>query len=177
MKNLMLFLFLALPLSSFAAVYEVGDRPADMCWEEVQIKRKICLKHISKVNDATVLIYNAGWCGPCNTEFRSLVPLSDEFVKRGEKVQYVSLSAEGWKHGSAPDDKFLGEWGAKHGMFASKAWWFVAASPRDSGRQFFASPSIPNVVILNKDGEITYKGIAPAPRTVLAKVREALSKP
>lgn len=170
MKAILLGLLLAWPAFG---VYNVGDTPKDECWDNLELAYPLCLSNATKHAYAQVLIYNAGWCGPCNAEFKELVPLTEKkFV--GKEVAFISLSAEGWTGGSKPDAAFLKEWSAKHGIDKTNSYWHTAASPRDAGRKYFNSPSIPNVVVLDKNGKVAWKAIGPSAREVAAQVEKVL---
>jgi len=158
MKALILALLLTAPL--FGA-YRVGDIPADECWDNTDPRGgKYCLHDGLKNSFATVLLYNAGWCLPCNTEFAQIARATEKFEKKN--IIFISLSAEGWKHGSKPDMTFLKEWEKKYRLDPSaKAYWTVAASPKDVGRAYGHS-SIPNAIVLDKNGKITWKAEGPS---------------
>ncbi len=98
-----------------------------------------------------VYIYNAGWCGPCNDEMRELSMLFDEFSI--QPVVFVSMSGEGFGHGTKPDVKFMGEWQQKH-----KIPFIVASKYRDFGKAFNSPGTIPFAVILKKDGTVAKSG-------------------
>lgn len=154
----------------FAAIYNVGDKPPNVCWQD-DADARVCSDDFARVR---VFLFNTGWCPPCNTEFSHLVNSLAEF--EGKAVTFISLSAEGWSRGSSPTKAFLEQWKTRHSLAACKAHLIVAASPRNAGHDYFVSPSIPNVVILNVNGEVAYKAIAPSLSTVAAEVRKLLPK-
>jgi hypothetical protein len=160
-------------LTSFSAfgILGVGDKAPNYCWKDVD-DNKLCLEDMCHVR---VLLYNTGWCGPCNNEFKSLAAATAEFS--GKPVTFISLSAAGWTSGSTPDRKFLQEWQTKHKLNLALANILVAGSPHDAGKDFFSSPSIPNVVIVDPAGEVAWKAIGPDFRDVLAEVRKILPVP
>jgi thiol-disulfide isomerase/thioredoxin len=157
-----------------SALYEVGDTPAGKCWNDLQ-GSSICLNDPSIEFQVRVLLFNAGWCGPCNSEFQSIVQDTDEFA--GRPVTFISLSAAGWSRSASPDKTFLNDWSTTHKLDKATASFIVAASPRDAGRDYFASPSIPNVVIIDALGKVAYKGINPGMHAVAARVRKLLPTP
>jgi len=134
--------------------------------------RRSVWRDAPKAGFASVLLFNAGWCGPCNAEFKELVPAMEKFA--GKHVVFISLSSDGYGSGSGADEKFLKSWDAKFGMGKAKASWVVAASPHNAGQDYFKSPSIPNVVILGADGKVFWKAISPGVRAISAKVESVL---
>ncbi len=171
MKYAVLSVVFALVSQSAFALFAVGEKPTNYCWQDAD-DNKVCLDDLCQVR---VLMYNTGWCGPCNAEFNEVVSTTNEF--NGKPVTFISLSAEGWSAGTKPDKKFLQEWRAKHKLDRGLANILVAASPRDAGRDFFASPSIPNVVIIDAGGEVAYKAIGPGMKEVREQVRKLLPVP
>jgi len=167
-KWALILLFLGVPA---LGIYDVGDAPGNTCWTDLNAK-KVCLADAPKAGFASVLLFNAGWCGPCNAEFKELVPAMEKFA--GKPVVFISLSSDGYGGGGGADQKFLQSWDAKFGMGKAKASWVVAASPRNAGNDYFKSPSIPNVVILDASGKVYWKAIAPGVRAIAAKVESVL---
>lgn len=159
---------------SASGIYKVGDKPKDVCWTALEQPSGIeaCLHQSSDNGYVNVLLFNTGWCGPCNQEFKELVPETNAFASK--KVNFTSLSAEGWGPTSRPDMKFLEEWSVKHGIGASKAYWITAASFRNAGRDYFDSPRIPNVVIIDRSGRVFWKAISPGAKEIVRKVEAAL---
>jgi len=153
MKKLLLSLLLSAPAFG---IYSVGDKPANTCWKDMN-DATVCLD--DNAGKVRVLLFNAGWCGPCNSEFAELTRRTRKYA--GKNVVFISLSAEGWTGGSSPNQQFLREWATKHGLDKAAATFIVAASPRNAGRDYFSSPSIPNVAVIDSSGAITYKAIAP----------------
>jgi peroxiredoxin len=171
MKYVVLSVVFALVSHPALALFAVGEVPTNYCWQDVD-DNKVCLEDFCHVR---VLMYNAGWCGPCNEKFSEVVASTNEF--NGKPVTFISLSAAGWSSASKPDKKFLQEWRAKHKLDRGLANIVVAASHRDAGRDFFPSPSIPNVVIIDTSGEVAYKAEGPSMKTVLEQVRRLLPVP
>ena len=167
-RNLCLVFVSLLSVPAFA-VYEVGDAVENLCWKDAE-EKTLCLEDEALKPTVKVLLYNAGWCPPCNDELSEIAPRVTEFA--GKPVTFLSLSASGWQHGSEPTMQFLKEWAAKH-----KITFPVLASPKDAGKKFIAPPIyIPNVAIVGKDGKLTYKAINPGVDVILDEVRSALSK-
>lgn len=171
MKRSIAVLALLLVSAPVFAIYEVGDTPKNYCWKDVN-NADVCLEDGSRSSLVRVLLYNTGWCGPCNSEFRELPSATEEFA--GKAVEFISLSAAGWTTGSAPDQKFLEEWRAKHKLDQAKATFIVAASPRNAGKDFFTDVYIPNVAIIGVDGKVAYKAINPGADKIADEVRKAL---
>ncbi len=148
------------------AVYNVGDTVENICWKDHQNK-DVCLKDLKGVK---VLLYNAGWCGPCNQEFQELSPQVKKYD--GKAVNFISLSCSGWSHGSSPTQDFLKEWKQEHNLSFT-----VAASPRDCGK-LFIPPTIyiPNVAIIDADGKLALAEIDPGVSGVFSKVDQLLSQ-
>jgi thiol-disulfide isomerase/thioredoxin len=167
------FLGIILTVSSYAGLSRVGDPVPNMCWEDSAAK-KHCLSDFK--GKTAVLLYNAGWCGPCNSEFKGLPSAVAKYAGGigGHEVVFLSLSCEGWSSGSAPSGKFLEEWKAKHGLGSAKADFLVLASPRDCGREFFTSGSIPNVAIIAETGHLNYKGIGPSLKKLVDEIDQAM---
>lgn len=148
-------------------VYEIGEVVENLCWQDVE-ENQICLNDSS--NQVRVLLYNAGWCGPCNTEMAEISPKSKQY--EGKPVKFISLSASGWKSSEPPSTPFLKEWKSKH-----KIPFAVAASPKDAGKKFLAPPIyIPNVVIIDPSGKLAYKEINPGVDAILEEVDRLLGR-
>jgi len=161
-------LFLAIPLL-FAvqamAVYEVGDYVDNMCWKNASGENR-CLDNYE--GHVRVLLYNAGWCGPCNSEFDELKGKLAQYD--GKRVTFLSLSSAGWTNGTQPTPQFLNEWRDKFGLKIP-----VLASPKDAGKSFIKPPLyIPNVAILDIDGRLAYKAVNPGVPVILQKVNGLL---
>jgi len=156
---------------SALAIYEIGDAPGNACWTDLTGK-KVCLADAPKAGFVSVLLFNAGWCAPCNAEFKELVPAMEKFA--GKNVVFISLSSDGFGGGGGADEAFLKSWSKKFGIGSAKASWVVAASPHNAGRDYFRSPSIPNAVILGADGKVFWKAVSPGVRAISAKVEAAL---
>ncbi len=156
------------------AVYEVGDSPRNTCWTNVSGGTD-CLNDPSIQYNARVLLFNSGWCGPCNTEFQEIVSKTNEFA--GLPVTFISLSAAGWTRADLPNQNFLKQWQTKHRLTDAKASFIVAASPRDAGKDYFASVFIPNVVVLDSNGVIVYKAVNPGVDAIAREVRKVTPRP
>jgi len=149
------------------AVIEIGDEVPEMCWTASDDSQH-CLSH--NPNNVRVLLYNTGWCPPCNAEFKELSPAVKEFD--GKAVTFISLSSQGWKKGSTPDKQFLNEWKDKHAIPFT-----VAASPKDAGKAFFEPPYyIPSVVIIDQKGKLVFKEVSSPVEHTLKQVRDLLEK-
>ncbi len=149
------------------AVIEVGQPVPNQCWT-TDSGSSVCLDQVP--NAVHVLLFNAGWCGPCNQEFDEFSPRVGEFD--GKPVVFLSLSASGWTNPSTPDATFLGAWRTKHHIPASV---FVSASPKDAGKAFFTPPLyIPNVVIVDQQGNLAYKAVEPGVDEMFAQIHKLI---
>lgn len=171
MANRIAVRFIALAVFSLStvglAVIEKGQVVSNRCWKTVE-EKQVCLEDFK--GSVKVLIHNAGWCGPCNMEMDELAKRVVEFD--GKPVTFLSLSAYGWTSGSLPTTQFLTEWRDRHHIPFT-----VAASPKDAGKDFFAPPLyIPNVVIVDRKGNLFYKEFAPEVDELFAQVNAALSQ-
>ncbi len=174
MKRTALFVFLAAFNVPGLAVYQVGETPKNYCWKDIN-DQSVCLDDPSIQSQIRVLMYNAGWCGPCNTEFQDLVNETRQF--KNKMVAFLSLSASGWTSSAAPDKKFLKEWSTKHKLDQAEAQVLVLGSSRDAGRDFFEDVRIPNVAILDGNGTIIYKAVNPGLKAIAAQVKKVLPIP
>lgn len=146
-------------------LYNIGDKTKNYCWLATPTS-KVCLDDFK--GTIVVLLYNAGWCGPCRAEFTELVPLAEKFA--GKKVTFISLSMEAWRGGSDANDQFLHDWKIRFGINRSKAKWVVAASPRDPGRDFLDEGMIPSVVVLNTEGKVSFKAVSPGSAKIISEI-------
>jgi len=166
MKNKFLTLALCfLSLPAFA-LYQIGDKVSDISWTDVNNDTIHLSDHGNQIR---VLLFNAGWCGPCNSEMDELVPQVSEFNQK--QVTFISLSAEGWERGDSPDQTFLRSWKKKHHIP-----FFVAASPDDFGSDFSDQSYIPLVAIIDSHGKLAYSAVSPGADAIVQEVRSLLSK-
>lgn len=173
MKRFIFVLALGVLAHSAQALTNVGEKPRNYCWKDVQDKT-VCLEDAALQNKVRVLLYNGGFCAPCNQEFRELPKATAQF--KGKNVVFISLSAAGWSNPSQPTKKFLGEWESTHGLNKMAATFITAASPFDAGRDFFADPRIPSVVVIDVTGEVSYKAIMPGVAAIAAEVNKVLPR-
>lgn len=120
----------------------------NVCYDTLENTQFCTHDNVGKVQ---VFIYNAGWCGPCNSEMHELSQDAVQF--EGQPVVFASLSGEGWSRGAKPTAKFMGEWKAKHGIP-----FVVASKYRDFGKAFNSPGSIPFAVIVDKSGAVSKSG-------------------
>ena len=73
-----------------------------LCYDTVDSTEFCTTDNIGNVQ---VFIYNAGWCGPCNSEIQELSAKHAQFT--GKKITFASLSGEGFQRGTKPDKVFL----------------------------------------------------------------------
>jgi len=147
------------------AVVQKGEIVPNKCWQTVD-EKQFCLDDAK--DTVRVLIHSAGWCGPCNAEMAELAPKVGQF--NGKPVTFISISGNGWEHGSLPTTDFLKAWQSKYAIPFP-----VVASPKDAGKAYFEPPLyIPNVVIIDKAGRLIYKDFAPGVETIFAEVNAAL---
>lgn len=149
---------------SAKALIEVGDRLPNLSW---QTSEGAVLNLDDLKGGVKVLLYNGGFCGPCNSEFSELIPKVGEFDGKG--VVFISLSVAGWSQGSKPTTTFLKEWKARHNIPFT-----VAAAPVKEPYGFFSTPYIPNVVIVRPDGTMAYKAINPGVSAIFREIRRLL---
>lgn len=153
------------------AVYKVGDAPRNTCWTALEVG-KACLDDAAKDGHISVLLFSAGWCGPCHNEFKELVPALEKFA--GKKVTFISLSAGSFDSSKDPDEAFLQKWSDKYALGKTKAYWIVAASPRNTGFEYFETPSIPSAVLIDAKGKIVWKAVAHGVHAIVKQVEAAL---
>jgi peroxiredoxin len=164
---LMAMMLLAARVFAGGGVYEVGDTVQNMCWTNDENKQ-VCLDDYK--NTVRVLVYNAGWCGPCNEEFDELSPRVREY--EGKPVTFISLSAAGYSRNAPADQSFLQSWRQRHGIPAG---FVVAASPRDYGTHF-GQNAIPNAAVVDANGKLTYKDVAPGVDGLFQEINKVLQK-
>lgn len=149
------------------AVIEVGDAVPSQCWKTVDDSTYCTDEDWGSVR---VLLYNAGWCGPCNSEFSELVPKVGKY--KDKPVVFISLSSAGWTSGSTPSKQFLTEWKDKF-----KIPFYTAASPKDAGKKFFDPPLyIPNVAIVDRAGNLAFKAVNPGVDKIFSEVDKLLKR-
>jgi len=164
MKALILTLSLLLAQSLFAVV-EVGEKAPDLCWRSIA-SQEICLNKMQ--NQVVVLVYSTGWCPGCQEEVSELSKRYSEI--KNTQLTIVSLSADGYKHGQAPDEEFLKSWKDKYQIPFE-----VAASPNDAGKDFFKPPYyIPAVVVLDKGSVVRFKKVDATVDEIFQEVRKLL---
>ncbi len=171
MKLKALSIFFALFALPVLGIYKVGDKPSNECWKN-DAGTDVCLDDVAHVK---VLLFSAGWCGPCQSEFSTIAKDTAEF--NGKPVTFFSLSAEGWNSRSASNQAFLQDWKKTYKLDKAMASFIVASSNGDFGSDYFSSPKIPSVVILDDSGAVTYKAIAPGMAAIKAQIRKLLPKP
>jgi peroxiredoxin len=142
--------------------YQVGDKVLDMCWDDDQ-GQQVCLNQYKGVK---VLLYNAGWCGPCNSEFDELSTAVQPYLT---KATFIGVSGNGWSQRSNPDQAFLKQWRSRHNIPTEVV---IAGKKNDFG-QTFGHGSIPNVAVINKDNVLTYTDVAPGVEEILRQVDAA----
>lgn len=148
------------------ALYRVGDTVSNRCWQNEQ-GQTVCLGDFS--DHVRVLLYNAGWCGPCNHEFQELVPRVAAY--KDKPVAFLSLSSSGWNYTAPADATFLKSWQQKFQIPFP-----VLASPQDPGRDFFSAPYyIPSVAILSLTGKLRFAKVNPGVDSILQEVDNALT--
>lgn len=162
----LLMLFALVSCLGASALYNVGDRYRNACWES--LSGKVCVDDAIKAKNVQVLLYSAGYCAPCHNEFKELVPKLERFA--GKKVAFISLSAGNYDSSKDPDEAFLRSWSSKYAIEKAKATWVVALSPRNPGRDFFEPAMIPSVVILDSGGRITFKATAPGVTRIISEI-------
>lgn len=146
------------------ALMNVGDTMPNLSWKTVD-ETTVSLEEMKGA--IKVLLYNGGFCGPCNTEFSQLVPRVGEFD--GKPVVFISLSVAGWSQSSSPTTQFLREWKDRWDIPFT-----VAAASRKEPYSFFSNPLLPNVVIVDGDNKLAYRAINPGVNAIFNKVKALL---
>ena len=153
MKTIRMFVYtLICSLGLWAQATPVGERIPNVCYDTVE-GTQFCTGN--QAGNVQVFVFNAGWCGPCNSEMDDVVDLYPQF--EGKAVTFASLSGAGWSHGSKVDRQFLQEWKDKHQIP-----FVVAGKSKDFGKQFGASGTIPFAVVVDKQGNIAQSGFMSA---------------
>lgn len=135
------------------ASYKVGDTVPNLCWKDSRDKSH-CLN--DEKTQTKILLYNATWCKPCQAEFAEL---SRRILKRN--VIYYSLTCD-----NVLSSNGLSRW---EKLFNLEAHGIKAlASPRDCGRDFLGSGSIPAVGVIGSDGRLKSFAINPGVDWILA---------
>lgn len=160
LANLVVLAAAMLVLPAYALI-NVGDTLPNLSWKTAD-ESTVTLDEMK--GSVKVLLYNGGFCGPCNTEFSQLVPRVGELA--GKPVIFVSLSVAGWSQSSAPTTKFLNEWKDRWDIPFT-----VAAASRNEPYSFFSNPLLPNVVIVDGDNKLVYRAINPGVNAIFSKVK------
>ena len=164
-KKIFVVLGLFVASLSFASL-QVGDTLPTLCWTAID-GTKVCTDKPAHIH---VLMYNAGYCGPCNQEFSEVVPKLGGLDTTGMEI--TSLSIAGWSAGTPADVTFLGEWKAKHSIPFT-----VAAANRSELKLFDEIPGIPTTVVTDAFGKITYLSLdftATSSDELIAHLRKSL---
>lgn len=147
-------------------VVELGEKAPALCWKSIE-SQEICLDKLR--DQVVVLVYSTGWCPGCQDEVSELSQRYSEI--KNSNLTMISLSAEGYQHGQAPDEEFLKSWKQKHAIPFE-----VAASPNNAGKEFFKPPYyIPAVVILDKDSVVRLKKVDASVDEIFQQVRSLLN--
>lgn len=164
MKYLIATMFFVLMVCNcHAATYQVGDTVQDMCWNNDQGK-EVCL---NQYKGTRVLLYNAGWCGPCNSEFDDL---SGKVGSYANKATFIGVSGAGWGQGSQPNQSFLQQWRQRHSVPTE----VVIAGKAGQYGQLFGHGAIPNVAIVNDKNVLVYTDVSPGVDEILHQVDKLL---
>lgn len=147
--------------------YSVGDQVDNLCFTG-ETGARTCTEDYA--NTVRVLVFNAGWCGPCNEEFDELGQRVGEF--HGDAVTFISVSGNGWSRNASPDQTFLHEWRERHNLPQS----MVLTGKRGEYGQEFGHSAIPNVAVLDKTGKLTYSETAPGVDATFEAVKSALRR-
>lgn len=161
MKRLFAAAVLLLATRGFAA-YEIGESIPNLCWQNVD-EQTVCLDDFK--DTVRVLDFNAGWCPPCNTGMKELAAKASEFA--GQPVTFLSLSINGWTHGSQPNTQFLKEWKQKHNIPFQ-----VVGTKGQQLKDFFPAPNyIPSIAVIDRAGKLAYREVNPSVDALFAEVR------
>ncbi len=131
---------------------ELAPSIPKVCYDTLEGGQFCTTDNVGKVQ---VFVYNAGWCGPCNSEMGELSDTYPQF--EGQPVVFASLSGEGWSRGAKPDARFMAEWKARHNIP-----FVVAGKFRDFGKSFNSPGSIPFAVVVDKQGNVYKSGFMSA---------------
>ena len=96
-----------------------------------------------------------------------LAPRVSEFS--ADPVVFMSILSEGWGHRSTPTPRFLMEWKNRYRISFP-----VLAAPRDFGKDFNPEGYIPNVAIIDQNGKLAFKEVAPSVSSIFRKVHQLL---
>lgn len=151
-------------LAASQFLFAVGEKAPNLCWNDQQ-EQKLCLEDYQ--DQVRVLLYNGGFCGPCNEEFAELVPQVGKFA--GKPVQFLSLSVAGWTSTGKPTAQFLKEWKTKHTIPFP-----VLASSRQELYGFIPNAKLPSIVIVDQKGIVALAEINPGVDAAFAKIEELL---
>lgn len=160
LSNLVLVAAALFVLPAYALI-NIGETLPNLSWKTVD-ESTVTLDEMK--GSVKVLLYNGGFCGPCNTEFSQLVPRVGEFA--GKPVIFISVSVAGWSQSSAPTTQFLREWKDRWDIP-----FIVAAAPRKEPYSFFSNPLLPNVVIVDGDNKLVYRAINPGVSAIFSKIK------
>ncbi len=126
------------------ALLQKGDSVPNSCWPDAN-GNGICLA--DTFNVVRVLVYNAGYCGPCNDEMSALAPRVKEFA--GKPVVFLSLSVADF-NGGTPTPDFLKQWEEKYAISFP-----VLAAPQSDLLQYTDNPGIPMDILVDQQGKLS----------------------
>lgn len=162
-KRLLSILVLSCGLSALGAI-NIGDTVTNYCWKDLE-SRTICLDDYK--GNVRVLLFNAGWCPPCNSHMTELSKRVQEFTDR--PVKFISLSLDGWSKGSPADEKFLKQWKVKHGIPFD-----VAAALRTDYKDLMVVNGIPADGIVDEEGKLRFRGAGVGVDQLFGEVKKLL---
>lgn len=164
MRTLMVAVVSLLAAQAFGA-YQMGETLPNLCWQNVD-QQTVCLDDFK--DTVRVIDFNAGWCPPCNEGMKELSSQSSQF--KGKPVTFISLSFNGWTHGSEATPQFLREWKQRHNIP-----FVVAATKGTQLKDFFPPPNyIPAIAIVDRAGKLAYREVNPSIDQLFAEVRRLM---
>ena len=126
------------------ATFQAGDSLPNFSWTDANGQSHQLTDSDGNVR---VLIYDAGFCGPCNDEVQALLPRVNEFA--GQPVVFISVSVAGYSHDAPADAAFLQQWQNQYNFP-----FLVVGTDRKELALYSDQPGTPTNVIVSKDDKL-----------------------